>query len=223
MTAHDPQLSLFYRLRRARQATQTGRSPLLILLHGYGSNEDDLMGLSAYLDPRFTLLSPRAPQALGMGAYAWFPIAWNAQGLHVQPDDVLAAVPPAADFVAQAITACGADPERTMLLGFSQGATVSAGILLHRPDLAAGAVLMSGFTPGELARPDLQLTGKRLLITHGLLDDVVPVEWGRTTRDLFESLGAAVTYREYSMGHQISDVSLEDADRWLSEWADLLS
>ena len=109
-----------------------------------------------------------------------------------------------------------------MLLGFSQGATVSAGILLHRPDLAAGAVLMSGFTPAALARPGLQLTGKRLLIAHGQFDDVVPVELGRATRDLFESLGAAVTYREYSMGHQISDVSLEDADRWLGEWSDLL-
>jgi len=223
MTAHSPQLSLVHRFRRARQATQTGRSPLLILLHGYGSNEDDLMGLAPYLDPCFDLLSARAPHTLEMGGYAWFPIVWNAEGLFVRPADVLAAIPLAADFVAEAIAACHAVPERTLLLGFSQGATMSAGILLHRPDLAAGAILMSGFTPAELARPGLRLAGKRLLITHGLFDDVVPVELGRMTRDLFESLGASVTYREYPMGHQINDASLEDADRWLGEWLGTLS
>lgn len=212
-----PRLSLHHRFRRAPRPAVDGRAPLLILLHGYGSNEDDLMSLAPYLDPRFDVISVRAPHVLGAGSYAWFPIVWDERGLFVEPADVVAAIQPAADFVEQAIAAYGVDPQRTLLLGFSQGATVSAGVILRCPRLVTGAALMSGFAPAELVAPGVALDGKPVLITHGRFDDIVPVQMGRATRDLFASLGAAVTYREYAMGHQINDACLEDADRWLTD------
>ncbi|BCX03975.1 MAG: phospholipase [Candidatus Roseilinea sp.] len=211
-------LSLPHRFRRAPRPAPDGRAPLLILLHGYGSNEDDLMGLAPYLDPRFSVVSVRAPLVLGTDSYAWFPIVWDERGISVEPAEVVAAIQPAVAFVEQAPLAYGALPGRTLLLGFSQGATMSAGVLLRRPDLVAGAVLMSGFATAELVAPGVTLSGKPVLITHGWFDDVVPVQMGRATRDLFESLGASVTYHEYPMGHQISEACLEDADRWMTEW-----
>lgn len=211
-------LSLTHRFRRAPQPTAEGRAPLLILLHGYGSNEDDLMSLAPYLDPRFDVISVRAPHVLGAGSYAWFPIVWDETGIFVEPAEVVAAIQPAVAFVEQAIAAYGADPQHTLLLGFSQGATTSAGVLLRRPDLVAGAALMSGFVPAELAAPGVALDGKPVLITHGLFDDIVPVRMGRAARDLFASLGASVTYHEYPMGHQITDACLEDTDRWMTDW-----
>ncbi len=213
-----PRLSLHHRFRRAPRPVVDGRAPLLILLHGYGSNEDDLMGLAPYLDPRFSVISVRAPHVLGAGSYAWFPIVWDERGLFVELADVVAAIQLAVAFVEQAIAAYRADPQHTLLLGFSQGATMSAGVVVRRSDLVAGVALMSGFTPAELVAPGIVLNGKPVLITHGRFDDMVPVQMGRATRDLFESLGAAVTYREYAMGHQINDACLEDADRWMTDW-----
>ncbi|MFC1465763.1 MAG: alpha/beta hydrolase [Candidatus Brachytrichaceae bacterium NZ_4S206] len=212
------QLSLHHRFRRAPRPAADGRTPLLILLHGYGSNEDDLMSLAPYLDPRFDVISVRAPHVLGAGSYAWFPIVWDETGIFVEPADVVVAIQQAVAFVEQAIAAYGAYPQRTLLLGFSQGATMSAGVLLRRPDLIAGAALMSGFVPAELAASDVALDGKPVLITHGLFDDIVPVQMGRATRDLFASLGASVTYREYPIGHQIDDACLEETDFWMADW-----
>ncbi|MDW8351665.1 MAG: alpha/beta hydrolase [Anaerolineae bacterium] len=210
--------SLAHRFRRAPQPAADGRTPLLILLHGYGSNEDDLMSLAPYLDPRFDVISVRAPIALGTGGYAWFPIVWGERGIAVKPDSIVAAIEPAAAFVEQAIAAYAADPRRTLLLGFSQGATMSAGVLLRRSELVGGAVLLSGFVPDALAAPGVALTGKPVLITHGQFDDIVPVQMGRAARDLLESLGAAVTYHEYPIAHQIDDACLEDVDFWMADW-----
>jgi len=217
MANHSTQLSLVHRFRPARQRMAAGPTPLLILLHGYGGNEDSMMLLSSYLDPRFNLVSARAPQSLDVGSFAWFPIVWDERGLFVSSDDVLSAIEPAARFVAEAMRAYGGAPERTLLMGFSQGAAMSAAVLMHQPALAAGAVLMSGFVPADLATPHIRLDGKLVLITHGVLDDIVPVSLGRAARDLLTSLGAAVTYREYPIAHQISEAALEDIDQWLSE------
>ncbi len=217
MTNNPPKLSLVHRFRPARQQVAAGPAPLLILLHGYGGNEDSMMLLSSYLDPRFNLVSARAPQPLDSGGFAWFPILWDERGLFVRSDEVLSAIEPAARFVAEAMRAYGSAPERTLLMGFSQGATMSAAVLMHRPALAAAAVLMSGFVLADLATPYTRLDGKPVLITHGVLDDIVPVSLGRATHDLLASLGAAVTYREYPMAHQISEAALEDIDQWLSE------
>jgi phospholipase/carboxylesterase len=212
-----PQLSLIHRVRPARQPTAVGPTPLLILFHGYGSNEDDLMGLSSYLDPRFNIVSARAPLALSIGGFAWFSLIWDEHGLFVRPDDILSAVEPAAQFVAEAIDAYSGAPERTLLFGFSQGATMGAAVLMHRPALIAGAALMSGFVPDAVVPPGVKLNSKRVLIAHGALDQVVPVSQGRAARDLFTALGAAVTYHEYPIAHQIDEAALEDVDHWLSE------
>jgi phospholipase/carboxylesterase len=209
-----PKLSLHHRFRPAPKPTH-GVTPLLILLHGYGSNEDDLLGLAPYLDPRFNIVSARAPDTLGPGSYAWFPVEWTAEGVKANPAHAQAAIDPLLTFVREAMTTYDAQPAHTLLLGFSQGATMSAGALLRKPDLVAGAVLMSGLAPAELATTDSALAGKPMLITHGVLDDVVPVRMSRVARDLLQSLGASVEYREYPMAHQISEACLEDVDRWL--------
>jgi phospholipase/carboxylesterase len=187
----------------------------LVLLHGYGSNEDDLLGLAPYLDPRFSIVSARAPETLDQGGFAWFPVEWTTEGVRARPGDAVAALDALVEFVAQAASAYAAAPQTTYLLGFSQGATMSAGVLLRRPELIAGAVLMSGLAPSEMATPGVALAGKPVLITHGLLDDVVPVRMGRAASNLLQSLGAAVEHHEYPMAHQISEACLEDVDRWL--------
>jgi phospholipase/carboxylesterase len=105
------------------------------------------------------------------------------------------------------------------LLGFSQGAIMSSWVVLTQPELAAGAVLMSGRIPdevrAEIASPD-RLAGKPFLVLHGIADQVLPIQYGRASRDLLQGLPVDLVYREYPMGHEVSAQSLADVVAWLS-------
>lgn len=208
------QLSLAHLVRPA----QAERPPLLVLLHGYGSNEHDLFGLAPYLDPRFLLVSARAPFPLimeGFGwasGYGWFELGFSEHGISFAPEQVLASRDMVAQFIGEAIVAYHADSQRVYLLGFSQGAIIAASVLLQRPDLLAGVVLMSGSVPSQIAEgvDAAALAGKPILVTHGLYDPVVPIVHGRTSRDVLSKLPVDLTYHEYPMAHEVSLDSLTE-------------
>jgi phospholipase/carboxylesterase len=200
-----------------------GAPPLLILLHGIGSNEEDLMALEPYLDERFLIVSARAPHAYGWGGYAWFEIEWLPNGIAIDRDQAASSRELIIRFIGEAAAAYGADPARVYLLGFSQGAMMSGWVALARPELVAGTVLMSGRIPDEvrdqIAAPE-RLAGKPFLVVHGALDPVLPIQNGRASRDILQRLPVDLTYREYPIGHEVSPQSLADVVAWLSEHLD---
>src|SRR5690242_20263313 len=131
---HKP-LSLTHLFQPPRQPAD-GSPPLLILLHGYGSNERDLVGLAPYLDRRFQIVSARAPHFLMPDGYAWFELGWTAANditINFQQAEQSRVL--LTNFVAEALTAYGGDPGRVYLLGFSQGAIMSASVALTAPEL----------------------------------------------------------------------------------------
>ena len=199
---------------------EAGTPPLLILLHGIGSNEYDLYELAPFLDQRFLIISVRAPNILGPGSYAWFEVDITQQGPVINPKQVEASYNTLITFLKEAITAYGADPKRVYLMGFSQGAIMSASVALIQPELVAGAVLMSGRIPPEI-RPMIasneELKGLPLLVVHGTADMVLPITYGRASRDVLSSLPVDLTYHEYPMGHEVSQESLSDVTTWLTE------
>lgn len=202
----------------ARQAS-SGRAPLLILLHGFGSHEQDLFGLHQYLDERFQIISARAPFTLQPGSYAWYRIQWQPDGSVLMDEkQAEAAIGIAAEFVRAAVAAYDADPACVFLAGFSQGAIMSECVALTQPGLVAGAVLMSGRTLELLRQRNLKPGSAYppMIVTYGTDDTVLPVQEGRATRDFLNDLGVAVNYHEYAMAHQISDQCLDDVDSWLS-------
>jgi phospholipase/carboxylesterase len=205
-----------------RPARSHPAPPLLILLHGIGSNEQDLFGLAPYLDERFLIVSARAPNPYG-GGYAWFEIEWLPNGFAIDQAQAEASRELIVRFIGEAAAAYGADPARVYLAGFSQGAIMSGWVTLTRPDLVAGAALMSGRIPDEaraqIATPE-QLAGKPFLVVHGLFDQVLPIHYGRASRDLLQGLPVELTYREYPMGHEVSAQSLADVSAWLTERLD---
>lgn len=212
------QLSLVHRYRPARRPSSHGKSPLLVLLHGVGSNEEDLLGLAPYFDDRFAVLSARAPHDYEYGGHAWFPLEWTPTGFNVDPAHVEESRAQLVDFLGATMQAYAARPSQTFLVGFSQGAIMSASVLLSQPDLIAGAVLMSGRIASNVQPvASDQLQGKPVMVVHGLYDEVIPVAYGRASRDSLQSLGLALTYREYPMGHQVAEESLNDIDTWLAE------
>ncbi len=197
--------------------------PLLLLLHGVGSNEHDLYELAPFLDKRFLIISVRAPNTLGPDSYAWFEVAFTPQGPAINPQQAEASRQNLITFIKEAVTAYGADPARVYLMGFSQGAIMSASIALTQPELVAGAVLMSGRILPEI-RPLMasndELIGFPFLVAHGTADRVLPVTYGRASRDLLTSLPVDLTYHEYPMGHEVSQESLSEVAAWLREQLD---
>jgi phospholipase/carboxylesterase len=187
-----------------------------VLLHGRGANEEDLMGLEGALDPRFTIVSPRAPFRLGPG-YAWYVMTQVGR-----PDDdsMRTSLEELRAFLTALPDAYGIDPRRLYLLGFSQGAIVSSALAMMLPDLIAGVVMHSGYVAAEHGALELDpggLAGKPFFVAHGKYDDIIPVTWGRDGQEYLEAAGADIVYKEYPIGHSISEESLYDLSEWLTE------
>ena len=211
------QLSLMHIVRQPAVPSE-GRPPLLLLLHGVGSNEQDLMGMAPSLDGRFLLVSARAPITLERGAYAWFNIQFLPTGIVIQPEEAEASRLLILKFVDEAVEAYGADPSRVYLMGFSQGCIMSLAASLTEPKKFAGVVGMSGRLMPEIEpkiAPAAELQGLPMMIVHGTSDQVLSIAYGREIRDRLQALPVDLTYREYPMPHTVSAESLRDIAVWL--------
>ena len=194
-----------------------GPHPTLILLHGRGADEEDLLGLSEYLDNRLLLISPRAPFPFSVGGgYTWYDA-----GTLGEPDPAMfrTSYDALCTFLDDILRSYPVDPARLFLLGFSMGTVMSYALALTRPSLFRGVVANSGYVPEgtHLALQWENLTRTEFFIAHGTADPVIPVSFGRRARTMFEHAGASYLYREYPMAHQIGEESLADAAAWLSE------
>jgi len=221
MTTPKP-LSLVH-LVRAPAISGDGPAPLLVLLHGVGSNERDLLDLSYYLDGRFFVISVRAPNALGTDAFGWYPVTWTAQGPVGDTAKAEASRQAILRFLEEVVAAYNLDAARVFLMGFSQGAIMSLSVALTQPQAVAGIVPMSGrLLPEALAQkaPDDALRGLPVFAVHGTRDTVLPIGEGRTIRDELSRLPVVLTYREYDMAHEVSAESIADIAAWLTERLD---
>ena len=214
-----PQSLSLTHLVRPPQNTADEKPPLLLLLHGVGSNERDLMGLSSYLNPRFLILSLRGPFVIGPNAFGWYPVEWTANG----PVGDAASAKQSRDlltqFVPEAVRAYNADASHVILMGFSQGAIMSLYVGLHTPEITRALVPMSGRLLPEAweeRASDDRLTGLPIFAVHGTRDNVLPIAEGRAIRDELSRLPANLTYREYPMGHEVSAESLADISAFLT-------
>ena len=194
------------------------KPPLLLLLHGYGANEDDLFALAPYLDERFMVVSARAPVVLQPMSYGWFNLGFTPQGVIVNPEEVESSRQLIHEFIGEIVAAYQCDPSAVYLMGFSQGAMMSLAVALTYPGSAAGVVAMSGRLLPQIvsAIPDKDaLIGLPIFVAHGERDMLLPINLGRDARSKLSELPVELTYREYDMGHEISYDSLKDITEWL--------
>jgi phospholipase/carboxylesterase len=198
----------------APRAGGPGPHPALVLLHGRGADEADLLPLVDVLDPRFFVVSARAPLPLG-GGYAWYHLI--DLGNPDQPS-FRASLASLAQFVANLPTAYPIDPGRIFTVGFSQGAMMAGSLLLTHPTAMAGTVMLSGYLPLGVGLPvdEAALRGRPVFVGHGTADQVIPVSSARQARDYFERVGADLSYHEYPIGHYIADEELSQVAGWLS-------
>ena len=199
--------------------SQSGhKGDILVMLHGYGSNEKDLMQLAPLLDQNLHFITPRAPLVLAPEMYGWFPVEFTQEGITIDREAARRTKETLLDFLHDIIAGYDAREGKIWLMGFSQGAVMSYLTALAEPSLLHGVIALSGQFPesSTLVNTDPELFRSiPFLVIHGLYDDVLPVTNGRRSENWLAEHVDLLTYREYAMGHEINNHALELIKDWL--------
>lgn len=202
-----------------RQPTvNSAQPPVLILLHGVGSNEQDLFSFADRIPGEYLVLSLRAPNTLGQGSYAWYQVDFSTGRPVFNKEQEEQSRATLIRFIEQLGAKHSFDAQRVYLCGFSQGAIMSYSVALTRPDLVRGIAAMSGRLLEEV-RPVVKRDAERqrlsVLITHGTQDGTLPVSHAREADAYLRSLGIAPTLKTYEAGHTINAAMLAELVGWL--------
>jgi len=209
---------LFHRIIQPRRklAGDSLLVPALILLHGRGSNEEDLLGLAPYLDERLLFLSLRAPFDFPYGGYMWYD---SSRIGSPEPTQFKKSHDQITSFIKQLPTAHPVDPKRIFLFGFSMGAIMSFAVGLANPGIVRGIIAHSGYLP-EVQDPPYYWDAQQktdYFIAHGTHDPIISISFAHRSKELMERSNALVTYKEYPIAHHVSEESLQDLSAWLTE------
>lgn len=212
-------LSLDYLIREPK--IKLDKNPLLLLLHGYGSNEKDLFSFASELPEHYYIISAKAPYDLQYGSYAWYAINFDAdQNKFSDHEQAKESRDLIATFIDELIQHYPIDAQDVALIGFSQGAILSYAVALSYPEKVQKVVAMSGYLNTEIITEGFErndFTNLKIFASHGTVDQVIPVEWARNTPTLLNQLKIPVIYKEYPVGHGVAPQNFYDFRNWLLE------
>jgi len=195
------------------------KNPVLILLHGYGSNEEDLFSFATELPDDCYVISVRAPYDLQPYGHAWYAIHFDADENKFS-DNVQAkeSVELIASFIDEIVKQYPIDTKNVTLIGFSQGAILSYATALTYPEKIAKVVALSGYFNQDILPEVIDtkaISHLKFFVSHGSVDQVIPVEWARKAKPALENLGLEVAYHEYPIGHGVAPQNFFDFKNWL--------
>lgn len=196
------------------------KTPLLILLHGVGSNEKDLFSFAQQLPEKYLIVSARGPNTIGPDSYAWYEVDFSSGKPVINKQQAEQSRLLLIDFIEALKKKYSFDKKQVYICGFSQGAIMAYGLGLTRPDKVKGIALLSGRLMDEikpLVRPAAELKDLKVFMSHGTNDAVLGIHYAREGKAYLESLGVHPQYKEYPEGHTISSEMLKDLINWLSD------
>lgn len=210
-------LSLYHLVREPKVKLE--KNPLLLLLHGYGSNEEDLFSFATELPDHCYVVSARAPYDMMYGSYAWYAINFDADenkfsdiGQAIESRDLIAG------FIDELVAEYPIDKNNVTLIGFSQGSILSYAVALSYPQKIKQIVALSGYINSEMAVENFRkndFSNLRIFGSHGSVDQVIPVDWARKNKPFLDSLGIDNVYKEYPVGHGVAPQNFYDFRSWL--------
>jgi phospholipase/carboxylesterase len=207
---------LHYIVRQPK--TEQENPPLLILLHGYGSNEEDLFSFASELPDELLIVSARAPYNMNFGGFAWYAITLDANDEKFSDlDEARKSLTKIASFIDYVKTTYKTAPNNTFLLGFSQGAILSYALSLNYPNKVNHIVALSGYINEDLLPiniSDLNITTD-YYISHGSVDQVLPVEWARKAPIYLNENKLQNVYSEYPIGHGVAPQNFYSFKNWI--------
>jgi phospholipase/carboxylesterase len=212
-------LSLYYLVREPK--LKKDKNPLLLLLHGYGSNEEDLFSFASELPDDYYVVSARAPYDMMYGSYAWYAINFDAdENKFSDLNQARESRDLIANFIDELTLNFAIDSSNITLIGFSQGSILSYAVALSYPEKVQRLVAMSGYLNTDIAIPNFEknnFSNLKVFASHGKDDQVIPVDWARKTEPILKNLGINVVYKEYPIGHGVSPQNFYDFRNWLQQ------
>ncbi|MBN9313401.1 MAG: phospholipase [Chryseobacterium sp. 39-10] len=194
--------------------TITSKTPLLILLHGYGSNEQDLFSFVPTLPEDWLVVSFRAPFSTNYGGYSWFDIDLMNTDNRIDVQQAQESESAILENILKITNHYGLTHNETHLCGFSQGGILSYALALQNPELFSKVACMSCYPEEKMltnmAKNKKKLEQLRFFISHGIDDAVIPMEWGRKAADMLYELGCYFSFREYMSGHGVNQKNYMD-------------
>ncbi len=199
--------------------TKYVRAPLVVLLHGYGSNERDLFELRGFFPKDFIVVAPRAPYPVSSDGFQWFEkelVDGKYSGKKEQLEKSRARI---LKFISEVVDRHGADPQKVYVIGFSQGAIMSYEVGLANPDKVVGIGVLSGVLPESL-KPSIKrsqaLSKLKIFVAHGTADNILPYANGKDAVDYLSAQGLKPEFHSYKgMKHSISPSVMSDLINWL--------
>ena len=210
-------MSLQYIVREPK--TEIQNPPLLILLHGYGSNEHDLFSFAEELPDELLIVSVRAPYNLGAGSYAWYAINFDdVNGKFSDLKQAKTSLDKIAILIDEIKQKYKTNTDKTFLLGFSQGAILSYSLSFFYPNKVQNIIALSGYVNMELLPSSISKEIKtNYYCSHGTVDQVLPVDWARKSKPFLDNLGLKNIYSEYPVGHGVAPQNFYSFKSWIEE------
>lgn len=202
-----------------RESTLTENAPLLIMMHGYGSDENDLFSFAKELPEELFIISVKAPYALQPYGNAWYAINFDAErGKWTDAQQAKTSLELIAKFIDEAVNSYPVDKKNVSLLGFSQGSILSYAVALTYPEKVKNIVALSGYIDQNILPDNIKEKDYSHLdfyASHGSVDQVIPVDWARQNAPFLKGLNIKHKYSEFPVGHGVAPQNFFELKDWL--------
>lgn len=199
----------------------TSETPILFMLHGYGSNEEDLFSFRDTLPQDWLIVSFRAPLNTPYEGYSWYDINFNNPDEFINPDQAKDAMNAILKYIVEIKQRYGLNAGNTHLAGFSQGGILTYALSLTNPQLFHKVICMSCYPEEKIltniVKDKKKLEHLRFFVSHGTDDAVIPLDWARKGAELLYNLSCYFTFREYMSGHGVNQKNYMDLMDFLNK------
>jgi len=202
-----------------RTSSLNENAPLLIMLHGYGSDENDLFSFASELPKELFVISARAPYPMSPYGNAWYAIyfeaekdKWNDIEQAIESRDLIS------NFIDEVCSNYPVNKNNVTLLGFSQGTVLSYAVALTYPEKVKNIIALSGYISKDMLPEDLsnkQYSHLNFYCSHGSVDQVIPITWAKKTPEFLNKLNIKHMYSEFPVGHGVAPQNFYEFKRWL--------
>lgn len=208
-------LGIKYRERKPQVTIEN--PPLLVLIHGYGSNEADLFSFAEDLPSKYYVVSLQGLRNVPFGGFSWYDIDFINMEKHSNFEQALDSCKQIKTFIEAFVQENKLSKEGVTLCGFSQGCILSYSLALYSPNLIKNVLALSGYPASEILPKEnnLDYSQQKFFISHGKEDAVIPVEWARQIEPFLQEKGISYVYNEYPAGHGINPQNYKDMMEWL--------
>lgn len=199
----------------------SGNVPALVMLHGFGSDENDLFSFASEIPEEYAVISLKAPIKMQPYGNAWYNIYFdNSQGKFSDDVQAIESRELISKCIDQIVSEYQVDKNNITLLGFSQGTILSYAVALSYPEKVKNVIGLSGYINEDILKTgyaENDFSKLSIYASHGSVDQVIPVQWARKTKPFLENLNIDCSYSEFPVGHGVAPENLREFKLWLAK------